>query len=154
MPAWPVGNRLAGMSRHDQRHRFRSRPAVIALIGWWSAVVLAVLGWFLLDASLRAGDDLRMQQVGIWLIGFAALGSVVGWGASVGSIIRDTGRVRAGAICLMLLPVLGLVFGWIAISSTVLSPTDPVTALWLVLSLLLLGVATLLILLPEHLGTH
>lgn len=142
------------MSPHDKPYRFRSRPAVIALIGWWSAVVLALLGWFLLDASMRTDDGLRMQQVGIWLIGFAALGSVVGWGASVGSIIRDTGRVRAGAICLMLLPVLGLVLGWIATSSTVLTPTDPATALWLVLSVLLLAVATLLIVLPEHLGTH
>lgn len=141
------------MSRNDKPYRFRSRPAVIALIGWWAAVALAVLGWFLLDASLRT-EGVRMQQAGIWLIGFAALGSVVGWGASVGSIIRDSGRVRVGAVCLMLLPVLGLVFGWIAVSSTVLNPTDPVTALWLVLSLLLLGVATLLILLPEHLGTH
>ena len=32
--------------------RFRSRPALLALIGWWSAAVLAAVAWWLLDASL------------------------------------------------------------------------------------------------------
>ena len=86
-------------------------------------------------------------------MGFAALGSVVGWGASIGSLVRDRGRIRVGAICLLVIPVLGLVMGWLATSSTVINPQDPIVPLWLVLSGLLLLAATLLILLPEHLGT-
>lgn len=134
--------------------RFRSRPALIALIGWWAAVVLAVAGWQVLNASLAAGERIGLQQLGIWLIGFAALGSVVGWGASIGSVLRDSGRIRAGAVCLLAMPVLGVLMGWIAATSTVLNPNDPLVALWLIVSGLLLVVATLLILLPEHLGTH
>lgn len=136
------------------RMRFRSRPALIALIGWWAAVVLAVAGWQVLNASLAAGERIGLQQLGIWLIGFAALGSVVGWGASIGSVLRDSGRIRAGAVCLLAMPVLGVLMGWIAATSTVLNPNDPLVALWLIVSGLLLVVATLLILLPEHLGTH
>ena len=52
-----------------------------------------------------------------------------------------------------MIPVLGLVMGWLATSSTVINPQDPIVPLWLVLSGLLLLAATLLILLPEHLGT-
>lgn len=133
-------------------NRFRSRPAVIALAGWWAAAVLGITGWVLLDAALA--DPGRSGQVGVWLLGFAALGSVVGWGASIGSVLRDSGRVRAGAICLLVLPFLGLIVGWRAISTTVLSPTDPLAALWLVGSGLLLLLATLLIALPAQLGIH
>ncbi|MGI5950715.1 MAG: hypothetical protein ACOX61_02545 [Brooklawnia sp.] len=132
---------------------YRSRPAVIAVIGWWTAAILAVIAWQLLNNSMADGNS-RGQQSGIWLVGFAALGSVVGWGASVGSILRDRGRVRAGSICLLLIPVLGLVASWRAVSSTVCDPADPLMALWLVASALLLCIGTLLVVLPGHLGTH
>lgn len=132
--------------------RFRSRPALLALIGWWSAAVLAAVAWWLLDASLTWDTGRRAQQAGIWLVGFAALGSVVGWGAGIGSLVRDRGRIRVGAICLLVIPVLGLVMGWLDLVDGD-QPQDPIVPLWLVLSGLLLLAATLLILLPEHLGT-
>ena len=132
---------------------FRSRPALLALIGWWSAAVLAAVAWWLLDASLTWDTGRRALQAGIWRVGCAALGSVVGWGAGIGSLVRDRGRIRVGAICLLVIPVLGLVMGWLATSSTVINRQDPIVPLWLVLSGLLLLAATLLILLPEHLGT-
>lgn len=134
------------------RARFRSRPALIALAGWWAAALLAIAGWLVLDASVTAPGRHALQQLGIWLIGFAALGSMIGWGASIGSVVRDSGRVRAGAFCLLALPLLGLVMSWFAFSSTVLDPHDPLAAVWVILSGVLLLVATLLIVLPEHLG--
>ena len=133
--------------------RLRTRPAHLALIGWWAAAVLAIIAWWLLDASMTGDGGHRTQQVGIWLVGFAALGSVIGWGASIGSLVGDRGRIRAGSICLLVIPVLGLLMGWLATSSTVIDPEDPIVPLWLVASGLLLLLATLLILLPEHLGT-
>lgn len=149
-----MDNKRPPQTRSAGRSHFRSRPAVIGLIGWWAAAILAVAGWQLLDASLATEGRHRLQQLGIWSIGFAALGSVVGWGASIGSVLRDTGRVRAGAICLLALPLLGIFLGRIAFASTILDPRDPLAAAWLVSSGLLLVIATLLIVLPEHLGTH
>lgn len=133
---------------------FRSRPALIAVVAWWLAAALGLIGWFRLDAAMSAPEPGRAAQLGIWLLGFAALAAVAGWGATIGSILRDTGRVRAGAVCLTLLPVIAVVVGWVGTRSTVLSPTDPLAAIWLLSSFLLLGVGTLLILLPEHLGTR
>lgn len=152
--------RLARVSRNRPAKKrpsaesaFRSRAALIAVAAWWLAVLLAVIAWRLLNASMAA-DRPRLGQIGTWLVGFAALASVAGWGASIGSILRDRGRVRAGAICLLLVPVLGLIFSWRSVSSTVFDPADPLIALWLVGTFLLLGVGTLLIVLPAHLGTH
>lgn len=144
--------RATPTSGPSREPKFRSLPAVIAVIAWWVTVALAFAAWQFLNSSMAAGNH-RLEQVGIWLVGFAALGSVVGWGSSIGSILRDHGRVRAGAICLLLVPVLGLIFSWRAVSSTVFDPADPLMALWLVASMLLLGVGTLLIALPGHLGT-
>lgn len=125
---------------------------MIALIGWWAAAVLGVTGWQVLNAALADGPK-PLQQLGIWLIGFAALGAVVGWGASIGALLHDTGRVRAGAGCLIALPLVAAAMGWVAVSSTIAKPDDPLGAWWLVLSGLLLLIGTLLICLPEHLGT-
>jgi hypothetical protein len=148
-----VSSKQRGNGQPGPVPSYRSRPAVIAVIGWWTAAILAVIAWQLLNNSMADGNS-RGQQSGIWLVGFAALGSVVGWGASVGSILRDRGRVRAGSICLLLIPVLGLVASWRAVSSTVCDPADPLMALWLVASALLLCIGTLLVVLPGHLGTH
>lgn len=126
---------------------------MIAVVAWWSAALLAIIAWQLLNASM-AGDRPRLGQIGIWLVGFAALGSVAGWGASIGALLRDRGRVRVGAGLFLLVPVLGLILGWRSISSTVFDPADPLAAIWLLSSFLLLAVGTLLIALPAHLGTH
>ena len=140
--------------RQTEIKGLRSSPAVIAVAAWWTAALLAIAGWQVLNASMAEPDLRGLEQFGIWLVGFAALASVIGWGACIGSVLRDSGRVRAGALCLLLLPVLGLVAGWAAFSSTVLRPADPLMAAWLVASGLLLVIGTLLIVLPEHLGTN
>ncbi len=123
---------------------------MIAVIAWWAAAVLGVVGWLLLDAAYA--DSGRSGRLAIWLLGFAALAAVLGWGATIGSLLRDRGRIRVGAACLLALPLVGIFFGWLATRSTVIAPTDPLAAWWLLGSFLLLGVGTLLIVLPEHLG--
>lgn len=134
---------------------FRSRPALIAVVAWWLAAILGVVGWLVMDAALADPSvGGRQAQVGIWMLGFAALAAVAAWGATIGALLRDVGRVRAGAGLLLGLPVAGIIFALIATRSTVIGPTDPLAALWLLVSFLLLGVGTLLIVLPAHLGTH
>ena len=115
----------------------------------------------LVVAILRSGTPLVYvtlagvvaQRAGIWLAGFAALAAITGWVGSIGSVLKDDGRVRAGASCLLAIPIVSLVMGIIAVSSTVERPTDPLPVLWVIISGLLLLVGTLLIVLPEHLGT-
>lgn len=125
---------------------------MIAVVGWWLAAVLAVIAWRLLDAALVDEANRAQGQVGTWLVGFAALASVTGWGAAIGALLRDRGRVRAGVVLLICVPLISAIFGWVAVSSTVVHPNDPLAAIWLVIIGLLLAIATLLIMLPEHLG--
>ena len=123
----------------------RSKASIIALASWWAAAVLAVAAWW----ALNSGDE-TATRIGVWLVGFAALGSVAGWGSSIGALLHDAGRVRIGVICLLALPVVGIVFGFVATNSTVVGPTDPVMAGWLVVSALLLIGATLFICAPSE----
>ena len=140
-------------AKHSNGPGFRSRPAWIAVIGWWSAVVLAIVATVLLNSWLADETRIGAQRAGIWLAGFAALAAITGWVGSIGSVLKDDGRVRAGASCLLAIPIVSLVMGIIAVSSTVERPTDPLPVLWVIISGLLLLVGTLLIVLPEHLGT-
>ena len=71
------------------------------MIGWWSAVVLAIVATVLLNSWLADETRIGAQRAGIWLAGFAALAAITGWVGSIGSVLKDDGRVRAGASCLL-----------------------------------------------------
>ena len=57
-----------------------------------------------------------------------------------------------GALLLMALPLVTAAFGYFAVSSTVVNPDDPLAAVWMVVCGILLVFATLLIMVPSHLG--
>ncbi|GAA2179422.1 hypothetical protein GCM10009785_06030 [Brooklawnia cerclae] len=139
--------------RRTATGRHRIRVALIAVIAWWFAAAFAVAAWALLDRAMSSDDASTPAMVGTWLIGLAALASVIGWASSIGSVVRDRGRIRIGALCLLVLPVLGVATALFAVSSTVERSNDPLAALWLLFSGLLLITGTLLIVPPEHLGT-
>ena len=130
----------------------RSRAALLAVIAWWLAIVLAIIAWRSLNAAMGEGGSDSLGQSGTWLTGFAALAAVTGWGCAIGSLLRDRGRVRVGALLLMALPLVTAVFGYFAVSSTVVNPDDPLAAVWMVVCGILLVFATLLIMVPSHLG--
>lgn len=140
------------MRRRGTGHRRRVRVALVAVGSWWSAAAFAIAAWVLLNRAASGGGRVP-AMVGIWLAGFAALASIAGWVASIGSVVRDRGRIRVGAVCLLVLPVLGAGAAWLAVSSTVLNPNDPLGSVWIVLSGILLLTGSLLIVPPEHLGT-
>ena len=123
------------------------------MIGWWTAVVLGIVAVLLLNSWLADATRIAAQRTGIWLVGFAALAALVGWVGSIGSVLKDAGRVRAGAACLLARPLVSVLVGIFAVSSTVEQPTDPLPVLWTIVCALLLFVGTLLIVLPEHLGS-
>lgn len=131
---------------------FRSGAAWIAVIGWWAAVALGIIAVVVLNSSLADETRLGLQSVGIWLAGFTALAALTGWVGSIGSVMKDIGRIRVGALFLLAVPPISLVFGIVAVSSTIVRPTDPLLMLWVIICALLLGAGTLLIVLPEHLG--
>ncbi|WIY83148.1 hypothetical protein [Propionimicrobium sp. PCR01-08-3] len=137
---------------HGTHLSFRSKAAWIAVICWWAAVLLAVGGLALLNSWLADESRVGAGRAGIWLIGFAAAAALTGTIGSIGSVLRDSGRIRIGAIFLLALPVVGIVVALIAVSSTVLNPTDPLMVIWAIVSALLLFFGTLLIVIPEHLG--
>ena len=130
--------------------RFRSRAVVVSLSAWWAAVVLGGGGWWLMGYGLT-GPDLAVR-IGTWGLGLAVLAVLVGWGASIGAVLHDVGRIRIGAWCLLALPLVSALFGWGAISSTMTDPSRPLGGLWLVVSGILLVVATSLIVAPAELG--
>lgn len=133
--------------------RWRSRPAVIAVVGWWSAIIIAIIGLVLVNMSMADSSRTSLRMAGIWLIGLAVASGLTGWIGSIGSLIKDRGRVRVGAGLLLIIPVVLLGFGLAATSSTVLYQDDPLPSAATVCVGILLFIGTMLIVLPEHLGT-
>lgn len=121
----------------------RSKAVIVALAGWWFAAICALVAWVLFSREAETA-----VRVGTWMVGFAAVGTLAGWAGSVGSLLHDRGRIRAGGLSLMLIPFLGIIFSWWILRSTTISARDPIPALWVVLSAVVLIVATGLVVAP------
>lgn len=130
----------------------RQRPFVLpgrslavrgAVCSWWLCAVCVVVAWIGLGAESGRANLIGMISAG--------LGLVLGLAATVAGVIalfRDRGRIRAGAIVLLLVAVSAAVFVGYLTNSTVYHSVDPGIALWVIISSALLILGTLLVIAP------
>lgn len=132
--------------------RWRTRAAIFAVITQWVALALGLGGYLLLDYAYQKSTAMSPSNpLAVIMLLCALIAGLLAGIFAIISVIRDRGRIRAGAALIVSIPLAtGIYLVW-ASHSTLTGP-DIWTPLTLIGCVVALIVATLLIALPEHLG--
>lgn len=132
--------------------KWRTTSALAAVVLQWVSVVSVLAGYFCLSA-FSDGASGAFGIVGLVLMVVFLLAELAVLICALLAVARNRGRVRAGAIFLATIPVLLLILAAFLLQLT--STRDEIfSPLAIVYSSVALLVGTLLICLPEKLGTR
>lgn len=133
-------------------NRWRTRSAIFAVIAQWLALVLGISGYLVLDYEYQASTAMAPgNPMAVIMLLSAVVAGVLAAVFALVAAVKDRGRIRAGAVLIILIPLVVASYLVWAFNSTLTSP-DIWMPLAIISCILALIVATILIALPEHLG--
>lgn len=133
-------------------NRWRTRSAIFAVIAQWLALVLGISGYLVFDYAYQAGTATAPgNPLAVIMLLSAVVAGVLAAVFALVAAVKDRGRIRAGAVLIILIPLVVASYLVWAFNSTLTSP-DIWMPLAIISCILALIVATILIVLPEHLG--
>lgn len=132
--------------------RWRTRSAIFAVIAQWLALVLGIGGYLVFDYAYQASTAMAPgNPMAVIMLVSAFVAGVLAAVFALVAVLRDHGRIRAGAVLLLLIP-LAMVGYLVWATHSTMTGSDIWAPLTLIGCTLVLIVATILIALPEHLG--
>lgn len=133
-------------------NRWRTRSAIFAVIAQWLALVLGISGYLVLDYEYQASTAMAPgNPMAVIMLVSAVVAGVLAAVFALVAAVKDRGRIRAGAVLLLFIP-LAMVGYLVWATRSTMTGSDIWAPLTLIGCTLVLIVATILIALPEHLG--
>lgn len=133
-------------------NRWRTRSAIFAVIAQWLALVLGISGYLVLDYEYQASTAMAPgNPMAVIMLVSAFVAGVLAAVFALVAAFKDRGRIRAGAVLLLFIP-LAMVGYLVWATRSTMTGSDIWAPLTLIGCTLVLIVATILIALPEHLG--
>ncbi|WP_277034019.1 hypothetical protein [Propionimicrobium lymphophilum] len=133
--------------------KWRTKSAVVAVIAAWVAPVAALASYLLLVAAYGGVGGAATTLIGLSMAVIAILAQATALISALLAAAKNRERVRAGAIILATIPLALLVYAAYAFAQTN-TASDVFGPLVFIYSGIALLISTLLITLPEHLGTR